>query len=222
MIRREAIPQNGNGPEFDSLNDGLASLETALAAYLEEIDEYRNICLQHERTTAVFITGQTLRIVKQFGCEQRAVAYLREATNRLPIWKKSPFFATSRKTWIGLEKEATERNGTGASARPLLARGIAWEGWPILVCAWSIQEQGLLQLDLCLPPVATELPELPLRRAATALRCHAHLLPDWVARPRPLPKLAQPGSLMLREFLERAMPQNLYASQCLSLRGAEQ
>ena len=213
-----ALTSTGGKPENEA--DALDLLTEAIVSYCEEIDECRRICLQHERTTVVYATPCALHLVQLFPWKEKTLAHLRLSVERLPQWDTSPFWKSEKSSWTTLLRNIGKRAIPGAR-HPLLARGIAWEGRPVLVCASSVQGESLLRLELLLPPILADVPELPLRVVASGLFCLESLLPERVAAAVPAAAVPQGRSLPLLEYLRRTMPQNLYASQCFSLGGAE-
>ncbi len=210
MTRGECSPSDG--PDVsDSGYDGLATLTTALALYLREVDDARRVCVQHEGTTTVSEDRGCLRITRLFLRTRQAIASIRTASARLPGWRVSPFWHTDGSRWQALEHASLRDHVPGAQGA--MTRGIAWDGRPVLVRARPRGPGRLLELELLLPSLTRDLPEFPLRTVAEGLRCHAHLLPDCVATAVPLSEVPRPGC-SVRAYLERAMPQGLYASQC--------
>ena len=205
-------------PDFDS--DGLVSVTTALAGYLEEVDEACRTCLQHERTTVVSHAGGALRLTRFFPRSRATVAYIRRAAGGLPDWRQSPFRGAVRKGWERIREETVASPTTGPGGRLLLVRGISWEGRPVLVRVSAVGADRRLEVELHLPHVSPDLWELPLRTAAHGLLCHALLLPARVASPLPIAPVLPNGFCTLRQFLTRTAPQNLYSSQCFSDPGA--
>jgi hypothetical protein len=201
----------------DPSADAVAALTMALGAYLGELDDDRRTCLRHAATAIVSATPAGLRITRLFPRSRAATAQVRRAAGQLPDWRLSPFWAAHRRRWEAIAREPPE----GTDGRVLFTRGLSWEGRPALVRAAAV-EPGRLEVDLLLPCLGPGLWELPLRTAATGLQCHEHLLPARVVRPLPRPAPLPPGHSSLTQFLTRATPQELYASQCFPHPGAEQ
>jgi hypothetical protein len=213
-----AVP--ASEPDLDA--DALDRAAEAIIAYLEEVHGYRDTCQRHELTAGVYATTNALHVVRIFHASAEVLANLRDAGNRLPAWRDSPWWDSDKERWRQLRKTSKDSSTTRSGGPPLFSRGVLWEGRPMLARTCWPGDGRLLRLDLILPAVELELPELPLRQVALGLRCHEFLLPARVAvalTPCTLPELR---SLSPREYLQRAMPQNLYASQCFSLGGAAQ
>ena len=200
--------------------DPLELLTEAITTYFEEIDDCLHTCLRHERTTMAYDTPRALHLVRLFPRKADTLAHLRLTVARLRGWEESPFWQRDKGSWTALQRDTAKRHPAGTE-RPLLTRGVAWEGKPSLVCVSPSKGQSHFRVELLLPPTRQDLPELPLRTVASGLRCHEYLLPEGVARAVPTMALPPP-CLPLLVHLRRATPQGLYASKCLSLHGAEQ
>src|SRR5947209_2072136 len=209
--------QKPEGEEDDPRDDGLLSVSDALAGYLEEIDAYWTLCLQHEETTEASITEGALHLIRRFHWTAARASYAESAVERLQEWRRSPFWRTDGAAWRACEDAVRTGTSSPGEDSQSMIRGISWEGRPILACVSGRESDRLLRVELILLPVWREMPELPLRTVADGLRCHAFLLPKRIALP--LPCSTSPSSI--RQLLSRAMPPNLYASQCFSLGSAE-
>ncbi len=192
-------------------SDGLATLTTALALYLEEVDNDYRACLRHEGTISVAEYRGGLRLTRFVPRTRAAVAYIQKSAARLPGWRQSPFWVQDGRGW-----EALARGRPAATTDGLVFRGIAWNGRPMLIDVRPENARELLVIDLVLPHIHGDLPELPIRRAADGSRCHSYLLPDQIAVARPLSTLSLCGADTVLTYLRRATPQGLYASQCFS------
>jgi hypothetical protein len=198
--------------------DGLSALAAALAAYLAELDGYRAVCLRRGRSASIWDGGDGLRVRQEFGAADAVAETLRAAVLRLPGWDETAWWPAGRERWAGLMRR-TKAEAASAGGRRVALRGVAWDGRPALVSAGVPPGAAWLCVELVLPPLPADLPELPLRRVARALGCHEFLVPPSVA----LPPQASPGggALTVREYLKRAMPNNLAVSQCIFGGGAE-
>jgi hypothetical protein len=213
MRREEFLPSDVPDASASGC-DGLAALTTALALYLREVDDDHRVCVQHEGTTTVSEDRGCLRLTRLFPRTRQAVASVRTVSGRLPGWQTSPFWHIDGTRWVALERESLRAHAPGA--RGAVTRGVAWNGRPVLVRARPRGPERLTALELLLPPLTGDLPELPLRTVAEGLRCHAHLLPDRVATPVRLSDVPRPDGITVRAYLQRAMPRGLYAGQCFS------
>jgi len=202
----------------DADNDGIAMLADALLRYFAELKSYRRVCRRHEGTVTVEKVGKGVRIVRTFSFQENAAACLRAGMEGLPGWEQTLFWGCEHKGWERLLRMRKAELQKRSGMHSVVVRGIAWEGRAILACGFASAE-GILHVDLLLPPLPIELPRLPLRLIACALRCHEHLLPASVALP--LQAYPRGQSLTIAEFLRRTTPQNLLASQCFPLPGAE-
>jgi hypothetical protein len=183
------------------LVDGSASLAAGLYAYLQEVDGYRIVCRRHGGKAAVDAQEGGVRVTRCFESGSATVAHLQVATQLLPRWKRR----------ISEERGAGKRRD---GPRLLVQCDVLWEGRRLLVEAFQPSSTAVLHVELSLWPWESDLPELPLRMVATALRCHEFLLPDGIARPLPVPADGR-GGREIRAYLMHAMPKNLYASQCI-------
>jgi hypothetical protein len=222
MATDAGLPAAGDSPEGNVGGDTLDLLAEAITSYLEDIDGYRAACLRHETTTEVIATSSTLRLVRFFSWEQRIADLARRAATCLPGWKSIPLWGTDGEGWERLHRITKRQMHSGEEGQPIFSRGFGWEGRPVLACASRCDQQYHLRLELLLPPIQGGFPELPLRRLAFGLACHEHLLPGESAitltpSTGPVTHIVSPLG-----YLKRAMPRNLYASQCILPGDAEQ
>lgn len=208
-MSNETPPPETN-PSGDS--GGLSALTTALSLYVEEVADDCRICRRHWETTGVFVAGAGLRLTRYFVHTKPVMSHLRRAACRLPGWRASPFWGGDGVRWESLLQAVVAEDA--AADHGLVVRGVSWWGRPVLVRTFP-QKEGLLALELTLPCVSRDLPESPLRRVADGLRCHSHLIPDGVAAAIDRSRMRQPGSCSVWAYLTRAMPQGLFASQCV-------
>ena len=194
--------------------NGLACLTEGIQAYLQEIGGYRAVCRRHEGTTTVDMHEGELRVARCFENSGETVAHLTSAVRLLPGLPGSAAGGRSG-------NDGTVRHGGSAARKAgrhdppcIVRRDIVWEGRRLLVHACLRPSSGVLRVDLCVFRWESDLPELPLRTVATALRCHEFLVPDGVALPLPVPAEEGQG-LGVRDYLTRAMPPNLLAGQCI-------
>ena len=216
MIGREELsaekvtpPHSSDDPASEY--DGLAALTTALTLYFTEVDDAYMVCVQHEGTTAVSETRGCLCLTRLFLQTPQVIASVRKGSVNLPGWRASPFWGADGGHWKEIECEALRNHPQ--NGRLAVTRGVSWNGRPVLIRMRPRSPGRFLALDLLLPPVSRDLPELPLRRVAAGLHCQAHLVPDKVAAAIPLSSLRSPGE-RVRAYLTRATPPGLYASQC--------
>jgi hypothetical protein len=203
-------------PDVD--NDGLPDALAAVRAYLAELDAYRSAVLRCEPWATVRDRKDGLRVRQDVALADGAAESLRAAVRRLPGWDETVWWPSERKLWKSLlYRERAEARV--ASRRLAMLRGVSWNGRPVLASAWA-DGDSRLAVELILPPLPSDLPELPLRRVALALRCHEHLLPTSVTPPLTPPVPLAGGHLTVRGYLSRAMPKNTAASQCIFGGGA--
>lgn len=200
-------------------NDGLFLLAEGLSGYLAEIAACRAVCLRHESTATVWLTTGVLHVQRLFDPAPATAARLAARVEEFPGWEGTLFWPSEGERWERFRVRAAARGKEDPNARPAALRGIAWEGRPVLVNIRSRGSGAPIVVETAMPSLPLDLPELPLRLVASGLRCHEDLLPGYLAAPLPLAKHGE-GRSHLRDYLERATPQNRYASQCFSQRSA--
>lgn len=180
----------------------LAYLTEGIYGYLQEVDGYRAVCRRHEGTAMAHAHDGELEVTRFFESGSNAAAHLQSALRQLPHWEESP---------------CRRSGGRGRYQHPLrlVPCGIVWEERRLLVRARHLRSPPLVQVDLVVPSRESDFPELPLKRLADALRCHEFLIPGVIAHSLPPPSGHGTQLLGIREYLSRAMPPNLYASQCI-------
>lgn len=200
-------------PEVAQLgDDGLGTLTEALASYLDEIDGYRMTCLKHETSTAVRVERRLVRLSRLVRDDTTVRTHLQSVAARLPGWEVSPYWTMDGEAWQRRTQRLSQEQGKKA-LQTLFTRCIAWDGLPMFLQVHPGKAERTIAVELILLPFTPVLPQLTLRLIAILLRCHEHLLPSWLAAalPQPITK----SSVSIREYLERTMPQNLYARQCI-------
>jgi hypothetical protein len=190
----------------------LVDLTTGLYAYLTEVDAYGVICRRHRGRVLVGDDGD-VAVIRSFQETEKALAHLQIALTTMPPCPVGPAKGKSPRRpqtcgWWTSKEVITS----------VLQRTILWEGRRCSVHVWRIEPCSVLNVAVVLRPFGGDVPELPLRKVAIALRCHEALVPLTVAEAsivdpiRPL--------LAMEDYLRRAMPSNLWASQCFPLQGA--
>lgn len=204
------------GPQLAASSDDLKLLTDALLAYLHEVQTDAKTCRHHVATTAIRHTSGCLSTLQQFPAGKITEEHLRKAVARLASWEESPLAKGARGRWKRLRQTINEQT----EEKLLFSTGVAWEGYPVWIHA-AVSERALLTVELLLPSLPGDLPTLPSRMLATALRCHEYLIPNMVARPlSPATGGRGGGYLTIPEYFRRAIPQNLYASQCFFAQSA--
>lgn len=183
-------------------HDSLALCAEAILHYLEEVNRCWKVCRQHAQTAAVQDSDQYLVVFREFHHDDSVLEYLQGSSKQLECME---------------DDQQNKRRAEGAS-HVVMSRSIVWETLSLRVRASLHPAASLLRVDLIVPTHHGDLPQLPLRLLARALRCHDFLLPRCITAPLPLGLDETPFSI--RRYLTRAMPQNLYASQCISPSGA--
>lgn len=203
-------------------NGGLDALTAALSAYLDELNDCHAICLRHEAFVTVQETVHGVWVGRTFSWHETLVESLRSNVERLPGWEETPFWPTEGGCWTGLLRRLRTAAPGATGTRHLLLRGLGWRGRALLAHAQSFREATQIRVELLLPPLPVVFADLPLRTVSLALRCHEFLVPQSVATPLRPPPGAGEAVFTLSEYLTRAMPENLFASQCFSQPRAEQ
>src|SRR6185436_3493373 len=114
------------------------------------------------------------------------------------------------------EREVDNRMKKHKQLLPLVTRGVTWQGRPILIHAYKFEVDPVMKLELVVPEVQMDVPELPLRILSEVLQCHEYLLPSFIAPPRPPYERHETKFETISEYLKRTMPADSLASQCLS------
>jgi hypothetical protein len=200
--------------------DGLLALAEGLSGYLAEISTLRAICLRHESSATVRAAMGVLHVQRLFDPKSGVADRLAAHVNALPGWEQSLFWPSEQARWERLRARTAARWKADPRAGRVALRGVTWHGRPLLVSGCSQGAGAPIQVVTSLPGLPLDLPELPLRQVAEALHCHEFLLPTSVAVPLPVGKHVGDWG-HLRQYLERAAPQNRYASQCFSQPRAE-
>jgi hypothetical protein len=199
--------------------DGLSTLVQGMYAYLTELDTYRSICLRHELTASIRVEGDALCVSRTFTLHFATVTCLKNCSNRCPGWEFTPYWGLQRSEWDVLKKHIDAQMRENSKVRAMGTLGIAWDHRPMLINPFILSADAKLVVELILPRLASPLPELPLRAVAQALRCHEYLVPAAIATPLPMPTSDREWGI--RAYLQRAMPQDLIASQCFRHNSAE-
>jgi hypothetical protein len=195
--------------------ESFTCLVEGVSAYLQEVDGYRDICRRHEGRAAVVEKDGELRVARFFKNQSETVAYLRSAVQQLPS-AQGPHRHLDGQG--GTSKSQRLRSGRGTNREPLpclVCRAISWEDRTLLVHASQQTADAPVEVDLRVLATERALPELPLRTLAGVLRCHEFLIPEVIATPLPILAGQDPAFVGIREYLARAMPPKLYASQCI-------
>ncbi|MGL4551259.1 MAG: hypothetical protein ACRC33_08725 [Gemmataceae bacterium] len=215
MNERESAFPDGTGVsdpgsgarQQEPAEDPLDQAAHAILLYLADLTDCREICLRHRTDVGVSRDPHALHLVAAAErTPEGGLARMRSAVEVLP----------SAGRWQGLQPP-DERPVRGEGP---IARHVLWEEEPLLVRIIP-KEFGLLRVELVLPR-RHEASRLPLRAAASALRCLECLLPPDVARPLPLAELADDSLADLWDSLRRATPENLPSRHCIWPDGAVQ
>jgi hypothetical protein len=214
-VLTDAAPGTGI-PDEPGAEHAIHDLVQGLAAYLQEISDYGTVCRRHEGTATVCERGGTLRVIRSFQPGSQAVTHLFETVELLPRWRWG-----APRTNGEAAGALTGRAQDGPGPRLPGRWDLAWEGRRVLVEAGAHPPAFHIEIEVCLFSREGELPELPLRALATALRCHEFLVPDGVAPALPRHPEPEREDCDISEYLLRAMPPKLIASQCIPPAGAE-
>lgn len=203
-----------DGAAADAVTDPVAVLVTALGGYLDDVEQDCRECARLEAVATVVATGADLSLSWRVPRTRALTTRLRRSVGDLPGWRDSPFWASDRTRLEALDRQAWAGVAT-PRREDIVCRGISWHGRPVLIRATPAAEQ--VTVGLLLPGVYREWPELPLRRVADAARCYAAIVPHDLARPSPRSSPLAAGAETVGRYLTRAMPPDLYASQCFAL-----
>lgn len=196
--------------------DGLTGLADAILSYLREIQDCWTVCQRHEGTAVLRERHEGLEITRFFECRDQTLTHVESAIRLLAV---DPRIDGDDVPDLGCY--GTKQQDRGSPSSSGMRAAIVWEARTGIVDACrSLSHASLLQVTLLLLPQGIDLPELPLRTVADALRCHEFLVPEVIGVPVPPPVSFR--SLTVREYLQRAMPSNLHASQCIPRTRAEQ
>lgn len=189
--------------------DGLDELAGALRGYLDELDGYRAVCQRHAPAVGVEKSGPALRLRASFA-GQRSMEAVRAQVERLPCWRRSPYWPTEGRGWEERRSHAN-RAALAAAAGSRTVRGVAWEGRGVIIDARV--DHAALHLELTAPELPTPLPELPLRVVAQLLGCLERLTAGLEALPRPG---GGGRSSTVWEYLRRATPDDFPVGKLFS------
>lgn len=183
--------------------------------YLHEIEECRAICERHNKTAAIHDKGETLQVYRLFGRDTAAASFLHSVTKYLPSWEEADHWKLQGGKWSKLQRDVEARMKRHSKLLPILTKGIAWEGRPILIHAYKFDADPVMKVELVLPEHQKTVPELPLKVVASALRCHEMLVPEDIAAAKPPYENHETKFLTILEYVERNSPKGLYASHHL-------
>lgn len=173
----------------------LKQLASCILDFVMELDGYRQTCICHDKSTAVTLAKNgTLWIRKKYKWSDSMQEIVQRTLSVLDGWEESPWWNSSRQ-WNELQKRVEQKE------KPLFCKGVDWEGWPMLV---SVEiDQDVATVATASPLVGSEtLPELPLRKATMALKCHEFLVPEWVTAVTLVSKSSR-GEYPIRSYLRR-------------------
>lgn len=200
-------------------SDGLEMLAEAVHLYLGEIEECRAICELHKDTAAIHTKGKELQVFRMFKRDDTAITYLKNMTKQMPGWEESPHWLATGQKWQKLERDVTSRMKKHTKQIPIATKGVDWEGTPILIHAYKFETDPNMKLELILPDYESDTTPLPIQAIAEALRCHDHLLPQYMATALPPYERHETAFQTIPEYLAAHMPPARYASHCLTSMG---
>lgn len=199
---------SAQAPAGTADTDGLSCLTEGVHAYLQEIDDYRAVCRRHEGTAVVRQRRSQLQVARFFKNTSETATHLQSALRQLAALQGDHGRRDGGKDARRWRRHSTQEKAWRCQ--------IVWAGRLLSLDAYRSGETAILQVNLHVPCVPRgDLPELPLRLLAEALRCHEFLLPDVVTAPLPVPPRQAAAFVGLREYLLRVTPPNLLASQCI-------
>jgi len=185
-----------------SLESALGDIVQGLFGYLQELDGYRVVCLRSAETAAVSPQQGGIQVIRHFDGTPSLIAHLEAVVPLLP--------PRSRRARV---EAARPEIPLRPDLRPVIAHAGVWEARDVVVEVQVSSGPAAKQVEVGLFLSEIDVPELPLRMLATALRCHEFLVPHDIAPALQLPSEEVEGIQTIHQYLERAMPRNLAASQ---------
>lgn len=184
-----------DAPISEEARQNLHQLAEALYSFLMELEGYRKICVRHDQTTlAMNARNDTLWLRKRYDRTKEIEETLERTLPTFKPWEDSPWYHAS-KEWEAMQKRLANQK------KSIVSRGIAWEGYPILVTAWVERKEIVIctaSPTTAIPTAAVE--DFPLRRAAMALQCHEHLVPEFLGKPKPVSR-GKNGNYPIKTYL---------------------
>jgi len=196
-------------------------LMVGIYSYLTELKDMRDACMRHQDSAAIHEKGEALQIYRLFDRAFGTAQYLLRATERLPSWEQSCFWHSDAEQLSKLQRDVAARMNKHKKQHPIVTRGVAWEGYPILIHAYKFEPDPIMKVELVLPDVEEELPQLPLKKVASALKCHEYLIPKSVAEAKPPYERHETEFSTLWDFVRRSTPPSLYAAYCFPSQGGQ-
>jgi hypothetical protein len=194
-------------------DESLSLFAEALDGYHQELADQVAICKKHSQTAAIHDKGKELQLYRLFHRDAAVAEHLRNAAETLPSWQEALDWSNEGQKWEKIKQDVTGRMTKHNELLPLVTKGIAWEGRPVLIHAYKFEADPMVKVELVLPHVERELPTLPLRTIASALRCHEYLVPSELAEARPPYERHEAEFLSIPQYLSQTMPSSLYATQ---------
>lgn len=194
-------------------DESLCLFAEALDGYRQELVEQASFCKKHEQTAAIHDKGKELQLYRLFHRDAAVAEYLRKTTETLPTWKEALDWSSEGQKWEKLERDVIARMTKHGKLLPIVTKGVTWEGCPVLVHAYKFEADPVMKVELVLPHVERELPTLPVRTIASALRCHEYLVPSELAEARPPYERHEADFLSIQQYLSQTMPPSLYATE---------
>ena len=191
-------------------SSGIALLAEAMSEYMKEVESMYALCKANNHKAAIHERGKEFQLYRLYENSEKnreiTGKMLRNATSKAEGWEDSPYWAQDGKQWALIEKQVKNKTLKHERLNPFLTRGISWEGIPVLVHAYKFEPDPVMKVELILPEYTSELPQSPLRRIASALRCHEHLVPHYIAEPLPPYTRHETRFSTIAEYLSRHMP----------------
>lgn len=190
-------------------------LAGALFGYLQEIENYKNICQRHEATTAVHARGKTLQVYRMFPRDEATARQIRRCTDEMPSWEESPFWKSHQQVWKRNLQQIESRMAKHEKQVAIATRGIDWRGTALIVHAYKFEPDPMMKVELVVPPTNVPTSELPLQIMAAILECHENIVPSYIATPLAPYVRHETQFLSIMDYLLHAMPETSYAASCL-------
>ena len=194
--------------------DNLRYFTVAFRMYLEEIEAMRSYCMKHSKTTAIHTRGHELQVYRMYESKGKTAQYIHEMLAPFPEWEESPYWFSHGESWLRLKEEVEIRVNRHSNQCHIACQGIIWNNEPMLVHVYKFDTDKYLKVELIIPTNHGFLPVLPLRRITDAIQVHEHLVPEFIAKPKPPYTGHEMKFISLSDYLSREMPKGLYASEC--------
>lgn len=203
------MPDTGHG------GNGFAPLMEALYDFHADLKRRADLCVAHEKTSAVHETNaKALQVYRLHPSEQASVEYLRAASDSLSTWEEAILWDWEGGEWEKVERNINARMKKHKKLLPILTRGVVWQSRPILIHAYKFETDPVMKVELIVPDSRMSAPEFALHAISSTLECHQFLLPDYAAISLPPYTRHETKFVTPVEYLARTLPEDLYTLCC--------